>query len=106
MRNTRPTPARPRTRSSRWLLPCLVVVLVAVPACSDSKKDKPAAAEAPGAAVPAPPKPEPISVRELPLPPVAPSDEPGACTAAINPHGTGCHQQERGLPVRRLPAGR
>ncbi|KAL3456410.1 hypothetical protein BJX64DRAFT_294093 [Aspergillus heterothallicus] len=36
------------------------------------------------------PLPEPVSVIELPLPPVAPVDEPGACTRALNPHGTGC----------------
>ncbi|KAL4876471.1 hypothetical protein BJY04DRAFT_210627 [Aspergillus karnatakaensis] len=33
---------------------------------------------------------EPIQVVELPLPPVAPSDMPGACSKAINPHETGC----------------
>jgi hypothetical protein len=37
-----------------------------------------------------PPKPEPVVIDELPLPPAAPSDEAGSCTAAINPHGTGC----------------
>jgi len=41
-------------------------------------------------AVQPPPAPEPISVTELPLPPAAPSNTPGACTAALNPHGTGC----------------
>ena len=40
--------------------------------------------------LPKPPAPEPIEVTELPLPPVAPSDTPDACTAAINPHRTGC----------------
>ena len=49
---------------------------------------------------PAAPAPEPISVSELPLPPTAPTTiQPpappfttavGACTLAINPHGTGC----------------
>lgn len=34
--------------------------------------------------------PEPVSVRELPLPPTAPSAEPGSCTRKVNPHGTGC----------------
>ena len=37
-----------------------------------------------------PPKPEPINVVELPLPPVAPSSDQGACTATINPRRTGC----------------
>lgn len=40
--------------------------------------------------VPPPPPPEPISISELPLPPTAPSSDVGSCTAAINPHGTGC----------------
>ncbi|CEJ54822.1 Putative Saponin hydrolase (Precursor) [Penicillium brasilianum] len=38
----------------------------------------------------APPESEPIDVIELPLPPVAPSNMTGACTASINPHRTGC----------------
>ena len=33
---------------------------------------------------------ERIDVTELPLPPTAPSREPGACTSAINPNRTGC----------------
>ncbi|WYZ43706.1 hypothetical protein EsH8_VII_000142 [Colletotrichum jinshuiense] len=36
-----------------------------------------------------PPEQEAFQIIELPLPPVAPTTE-GACTAAINPHGTGC----------------
>lgn len=36
------------------------------------------------------PKPEPVTVTALPLPPTAPSNAPGACTPAVNPHGTGC----------------
>lgn len=40
--------------------------------------------------IPAKPQPEPIDVVELPLPPVAPSNRVGACTASINPHRTGC----------------
>lgn len=43
-----------------------------------------------GFAAPPPPRPEPVSVSALPLPPTAPSDEPGACSAAVNPRGTGC----------------
>ena len=37
-----------------------------------------------------PPAPEPIEVTELPLPPTAPSNSPGACTTAVNPNRTGC----------------
>ncbi|KAH6671010.1 hypothetical protein B0J14DRAFT_628035 [Halenospora varia] len=40
--------------------------------------------------VPPPPSPETINVIELPLPPVVNSSDVGACTLAINPHGTGC----------------
>ena len=40
--------------------------------------------------VPKPPAPEPIEITELPLPPTAPSADPGACTAAVNPNRTGC----------------
>jgi len=38
---------------------------------------------------PEPPAPEPISLRELPVPPVA-QDGPGSCTTAQNPRRTGC----------------
>ncbi|KAF1970626.1 hypothetical protein BU23DRAFT_570551 [Bimuria novae-zelandiae CBS 107.79] len=44
--------------------------------------------------VPPPPKPEPIEVIELPLPPVAPSDDVGSCTLEINSRGTGCVARE------------
>ncbi|OAL44874.1 hypothetical protein IQ07DRAFT_576980 [Pyrenochaeta sp. DS3sAY3a] len=37
-----------------------------------------------------PPAPERVVVSELPLPPTAPSDEVGACSATINPRRTGC----------------
>lgn len=37
-----------------------------------------------------PPRLEPVVIASLPLPPTAPSDEPGTCTLAINPHSTGC----------------
>ncbi|PYH70968.1 uncharacterized protein BO88DRAFT_384479 [Aspergillus vadensis CBS 113365] len=36
------------------------------------------------------PSPEPIEVVQLPLPPVVPTDDVGACTRRVNPHGTGC----------------
>lgn len=39
---------------------------------------------------PPPPAPEPIEVVELPLPPVAPKEDEGACTPEINPRRTGC----------------
>lgn len=32
----------------------------------------------------------PVSISELPVPPTAPSDSPVSCTAAVNPHGSGC----------------
>ncbi|EWZ46030.1 uncharacterized protein FOBCDRAFT_259035 [Fusarium oxysporum Fo47] len=38
----------------------------------------------------APPNPEPISLSTLPLPPVAPSNDTGACTPEVNRNGTGC----------------
>ncbi|KAH8884946.1 saponin hydrolase precursor [Thozetella sp. PMI_491] len=41
-------------------------------------------------AIPPPPAPEPIIVTKLPLPPVSPSNVTGACTAEVNPSGTGC----------------
>ncbi|KAM5343423.1 hypothetical protein ACJ41O_011960 [Fusarium nematophilum] len=44
----------------------------------------------PKADIPPPPDPEPIKLTTLPLPPVAPSTEVGACTLDINPNGTGC----------------
>ncbi|KAJ4355607.1 uncharacterized protein N0V89_003627 [Didymosphaeria variabile] len=40
--------------------------------------------------LPPPPAPEPIEVIELPLPPVAPSNDTGSCTLDVNPRGTGC----------------
>ncbi|GHB83307.1 hypothetical protein GCM10010306_092440 [Streptomyces umbrinus] len=36
------------------------------------------------------PSPEPVKVEKLPLPLTAPSDDPGACGTAVNPHRTGC----------------
>lgn len=40
--------------------------------------------------IPIPPLPEPVDIFELSLPPVAPSDAEGACSAAVNPRRTGC----------------
>ncbi|TDZ71695.1 hypothetical protein CTRI78_v001990 [Colletotrichum trifolii] len=48
------------------------------------------AALATAQSIPPPPEPEAFHIVELPLPPVAPSSDQGACTADINPHGTGC----------------
>ncbi|CAI4217630.1 unnamed protein product [Parascedosporium putredinis] len=45
--------------------------------------------------IPPPPLPEPIDVIEIPLPPVAPSTEQGACTPLLNPRGTGCIRKDR-----------
>lgn len=46
---------------------------------------------------PSPPAPEPITVLELQLPPVAPSNTTDSCTRAINPRGTGCIGKVTGL---------
>ncbi|GKT48257.1 uncharacterized protein ColSpa_08438 [Colletotrichum spaethianum] len=40
--------------------------------------------------VPPPPEREPITVTELPLPPVTADEGPGGCTLDINPNETGC----------------
>ncbi|KAF3357537.1 hypothetical protein VdG1_03325 [Verticillium dahliae VDG1] len=40
--------------------------------------------------IPPPPAPEPITVIELPLPPVAPSNSEGSCSSKVNPARTGC----------------
>ena len=40
--------------------------------------------------------PENIAISNLPLPPTAPSSAAGACSAAINPGGTGCLDASRG----------
>ncbi|OBT67873.1 hypothetical protein VE03_02552 [Pseudogymnoascus sp. 23342-1-I1] len=47
--------------------------------------------------LPSPPEPEHITVVELPLPPVTPSDATGSCTRAINTRGTGCTGKVTGL---------
>ncbi|KAF4964241.1 hypothetical protein FSARC_7795 [Fusarium sarcochroum] len=43
-----------------------------------------------GSYIPPPPSPEPISITQLPLPPVAPSADVGSCSKKVNPEGTGC----------------
>jgi hypothetical protein len=53
------------------------------------------------------PKPEPVTVTELPLPPVTASTAPGSCTTEINPRRTGCIGQATGLESGSfLPDGR
>ncbi|NSL42700.1 hypothetical protein [Streptomyces sp. 8P21H-1] len=81
----------PRTRS--------VILLVVLLALSSTAWQPANASPAPGAeaVAPAPPRPEPIKVSELPLPPVTPSTEAGACTKEINPRGTGCVGKSTGL---------
>ena len=54
---------------------------------------------------PIPPQ-EPIEVTSIPLPPVLASEYPGACSYAINSHGTGCIGQTTGLQAGNfLPDG-
>ncbi|KAL2113404.1 hypothetical protein VUR80DRAFT_4020 [Thermomyces stellatus] len=48
------------------------------------------------AAIIPPPEPEKFDIIELPLPPVSPSTDEGACTKEINPNGTGCIRQDFG----------
>lgn len=47
--------------------------------------------------LPPAPSPENIVISRLPLPPISPGDKVGACTTAINPHGTGCLAKESSL---------
>ncbi|RSM02043.1 hypothetical protein CEP52_008195 [Fusarium oligoseptatum] len=47
--------------------------------------------------IPPPPKPESITVRRLPLPPIAPTSDAGSCNTTINPRGTGCIAKTSGL---------
>ncbi|GAB7336147.1 hypothetical protein MBLNU13_g08927t1 [Cladosporium sp. NU13] len=49
---------------------------------------------------------EPIEITSIPLPPVVDSEEPGACSFAVNSHGTGCIGQTTGLQAGNfLPDG-
>lgn len=54
-----------------------------------------AAGSPPHSASPSGPMHLPTSVSELPVPPTAPSSAVGSCTAAVNPHRTGCVAAER-----------
>ncbi|MFB4298683.1 hypothetical protein [Actinomadura sp. NTSP31] len=64
-----------RSAAARSLAPIAALVTIAALA--------PSAAARPGR--------EPaVVIRELPLPPAAPSTAAGACTASVNPRGTGC----------------
>ncbi|WP_307874258.1 hypothetical protein [Frankia sp. AgW1.1] len=77
-------------RGISWLVVGAATVLLAG-ACGSS--GPPGVSGHPGraaASVPAPPKAEPIDLKELAVPPTAPSANPGACTSAVNPRGTGC----------------
>ncbi|KAM0711774.1 hypothetical protein Q7P35_001143 [Cladosporium inversicolor] len=52
------------------------------------------------------PQDEPIDITSIPLPPVVSSQEPGACSYAVNSHGTGCIGQATGLQAGNfLPDG-
>ena len=72
----RATLSNHRTSSTILWLACLCLVNVRF-------------VHAKNALLPTPPRPEPIAVTELPLPPVT-QRAAGSCTAAINPHRTGC----------------
>ena len=74
----------------RWAGIAAALAIVAA-ACAGSP-----AAMAQTAAPPASTSPvtERFAIAEIALPPVAPSDRPGACSAAINPNGTGCMSGE------------
>ncbi|GAA2404209.1 hypothetical protein GCM10010191_09880 [Actinomadura vinacea] len=81
------------------------VLLLVVAVTAASTGWRPAAPD--GRNGPPPPKPEPVSVTELPLPPVTPSTEAGSCTRKINPRGTGCVGRSVGLQSGGfLPDGR
>jgi len=52
------------------------------------------------------PQHEPIEITSIPLPPVVESEEPGACSFAVNNRGTGCIGQATGLQAGNfLPDG-
>ena len=52
------------------------------------------------------PQHEPIEITSIPLPPVIGSEGPGACSYAVNSHGTGCIGQATGLQAGNfLPDG-
>lgn len=52
------------------------------------------------------PQHEPIEITSIPLPPVVDSKEPGACSFAVNSHGTGCIGKATGLQAGNfLPDG-
>ncbi|ADP79534.1 TolB family protein [Pseudofrankia inefficax] len=81
-----------------------MALMVAVAACSSSGSAGTTGAAPSGinalpevVSNPPAPKPEPISVSELPLPPVTTNTASGGCTVAVNPHGTGCIGQSVGL---------
>nr|POE53585.1 hypothetical protein CFP56_28807 [Quercus suber] len=79
-------------RPTVFLIFALTNVIAANPADNHYKYPDPSCET-----FPPPPPPEPIEVIRLPLPPVAPSSDKGACTSAINEHGTGCTGQNSNL---------
>jgi hypothetical protein len=79
------SPRGRRTFGAVSLAALLTAGFATAPATAASQADLPEVRNAPPA-----PRPEPVVVTALPLPPTAPSNDPGACTRAINPRGTGC----------------
>jgi hypothetical protein len=69
-------------RTARWKNLAILVAILATGGSASSIARR--------TAEPAPPPSEKFVITSLPLPPTSPSDSAGACTVAINPHGTGC----------------
>ncbi|MBY8860045.1 hypothetical protein K7711_26480 [Nocardia sp. CA2R105] len=78
-----------RTRSSTRVR-CVLAVLLSI---ALTWAGPPASAASPDGAITVDPSQQlhrKVTLDELPVPPTAPSTAAGSCTAAINPHGTGC----------------
>lgn len=88
-------PVRPLTRPLVVALSLMALAAAAVQPVTAAPSPSPPGARQVSA--PRPPRPEPISIKELPLPPVTPSTATGACTTAINPRRTGCIGRTTGL---------
>ncbi|RDW79288.1 TolB family protein [Aspergillus mulundensis] len=73
-----------------FLAPCLMAYVLALLSATHHVLASPVAATGVDMSLLFPPEPESVHIVELPLPPVSPSNETGACTLSINPHGTGC----------------
>lgn len=83
---------RPLSRHGLWLAGIAVggsIATSSLPALAATKAQLQAQLPEVRSAPPAP-KPEPVVITALPLPPTAPSDAPGSCTAQVNPRRTGC----------------